>query len=174
MKSHILFTCLFFVLATHMLYAQQELTNWPNGTSPEEVGKKVAERFLQSPHGKYNSNDKPHIPYFEVCTWYGALTFSKETRDKILLKKLEQRFDILESKESQLFPEPYHVDFNVFGAMALELYLQTKNTKYLKIGIPYADKQWDLPTDSTLTETGNQYYNLDIRGKPGCGSMICI
>ncbi len=138
--------------------AQKNLTDWPKGTAPEEVGEKVAERFLVSPHGKYNTNDKAHIPYFEVCTWYGALTFAKETGSAALTGKLEQRFDPLFSTEAHLLPEPNHVDFNVFGALALELYLQTKDKKYLELGIPYADRQWNMPADSILTERAMNYH----------------
>lgn len=47
---------------------------WPAGKSPEEIGKRISERFLLWPHGVYGSGSIPHIPYFEVCTWYGALT----------------------------------------------------------------------------------------------------
>lgn len=158
MKSKIHFICWILLTLSLSLHAQQGLTKWPKGTSPEEIGKKVSNRFLQSPHGKYNSNDKAHIPYFEACTWYGALTFAKETRNNSLFEGLEQRYNKLAKQEAHLFPEPNHVDFNVFGAMVLELYLQTLNQEYLSIGIPYANKQWDLPTDSVLTDTGNKYH----------------
>src|SRR5688572_30488681 len=146
---------LLILVSWHETVAQ--LNNWPKGTSPEEIGKKVSNRFLESPHGVYGYGAKPHIPYFEVCTWYGALTFAKETKDKSLLDKLEGRFNILTEKESHLYPKPDHVDYNVFGAMVLELYQQTKNKKYQEIGVAYADKQWDLPTDSALTDKAKQY-----------------
>src|SRR5690606_24722192 len=42
---------------------------------------------------------------------------------------------------------------------ALELYIQTANKKYLTLGLPYADSQWNLPTDSVLTERAMQYFN---------------
>jgi unsaturated rhamnogalacturonyl hydrolase len=136
----------------------QKISGQGSETSPKTIGEKVAERFLTSPHGKYNTNDKAHIPYFEVCTWYGALTFAKQTSNKALTAKLVQRFEPLFSTEALLLPEPYHVDFNVFGALALELYLQTKDKKYLDLGLPYADKQWNIPADSTLTERALNYY----------------
>jgi len=54
-----------------------QLNHWPKDTSPEEVGLRIAERFIASPHGVYNSpGTKPHIPLFELCTWYGSLTFA--------------------------------------------------------------------------------------------------
>lgn len=147
------------ILITSHVCAQKAFINWPSGTSPEEVGNKIAYRFLQSPHGKYNTSDKAHIPYFEVCTWYGALTFARETDNKDLLQKLEQRFNVLTQQEAHLFPDPFHVDFNVFGAMVLELYLQTGKQEYLNIGLPYADKQWNIPEDSALTVSAKEYVN---------------
>jgi hypothetical protein len=109
---------------------QNNLQHWPDEASPEVIGKKVSERFLVTPHGKYNSNDKAHIPYFEVCTWYGALTYAEESSDTVLAGKLAQRFEPLFSTEASLLPESNHVDFNVFGALALELFLQTQTEKY--------------------------------------------
>ncbi|MDP4275569.1 MAG: glycosyl hydrolase, partial [Bacteroidota bacterium] len=54
--------------------------NWPKGCSPKEIGKRVAEHFLIPPNqnpGKKTPLKK--ITYPEVCTWYGALTFAKES-----------------------------------------------------------------------------------------------
>src|SRR5260370_42048510 len=65
-------------------------TDWPAGTSPQEVGKRVAEHFVASPHA-----DPKHIVYQEVCAWYGALTFAQLAGDKDLSAKLIQRFDPL-------------------------------------------------------------------------------
>lgn len=155
MKIAILCFNILFLVST--MVAQQSFSGWAPGTSPQEIGKKVSERFLQSPHGVYGYGAKPHIPYFEVCTWYGALTFAKETKDKDLLSKLEERFTVLTEKESHLYPKPDHVDYNVFGAMVLELYLQIKNEKYKDIGVAYADTQWNIPTDSSLTTQAKEY-----------------
>lgn len=65
--------------------AQKEFTNWPAGTSPQEIGKRVAERFLTLPHRlTTNQAPKPYIDYPESVTWYGALTFASLTHDKDL------------------------------------------------------------------------------------------
>src|SRR6266436_2169862 len=69
-------------------------TNWPAGTSPAEVGKRVAEHFVTSSH-----TDPKHIVYQEVCTWYGALTFAQLSGDEALSTKLIQRFDPLMTPE---------------------------------------------------------------------------
>src|SRR4030042_560789 len=46
-----------------------------------------------------------------------------------------------------------HVDFHVFGALPLELYLQTKDPKFLDLGVDFADREWETATpDGIITE----------------------
>jgi unsaturated rhamnogalacturonyl hydrolase len=128
-------------------------TDWPAGTSPAEVGKRVAEHFVISPHA-----DPKHIVYQEVCTWYGALTFAQLSGDKSLSAKLIQRFDpLMTPAGADLIGKDVHVDFTVFGTVPLEIYLQTqtqtqtKDPKYLDLGKSFADRQWENPTPDGLT-----------------------
>ena len=125
---------LVLLLNSYALLAQQNLKTWPEGASPEEVGKRVTDRFLLSPHGVYTApNTKAHIPYFEVCAWYGALTFANETSNSDLRFKLIDRFTPLFNKDSALLPVPDHVDYSVFGSIPLEIYLQTNEERYLNL-----------------------------------------
>jgi len=129
-------------------------TDWPAGTSPAEVGKRVAEHFVISPHA-----DPKHIVYQEVCTWYGALTFAQLSGDKSLSAKLIQRFDpLMTPAGAGLIGKDRHVDFTVFGTVPLEIYLEThtlethtKDPKYLDLGKSFADRQWENPTADGLT-----------------------
>jgi unsaturated rhamnogalacturonyl hydrolase len=122
-------------------------TDWPEGTSPAEIGKSVAEHFVVSPH-----QNPAKIVYPEVCAWYGALTFAQVTGDKDLQAKLITRFDSLMTPAgSSLVPERRHVDDEIFGVVPLEIYIQTKQTKYLDFGKTFADRQWDAPTSDGLS-----------------------
>src|SRR6202521_575451 len=122
-------------------------TDWPAGTSPAEVGKRVAEHFVVSPHA-----DPKHIVYQEVCTWYGALTFAQLSGDKSLSARLIQRFDpLMTPAGAGLIGKDRHVDFTVFGTVPLEIYLETKDQKYLDLGKSFADRQWENPTPDGLT-----------------------
>ena len=67
-------------------------------------------------------------------------------------ERLEARFQPLFTTEAYLQPQANHVDNNVFGAVPLELYMQTKDEKYLAMGMKYADTQWDAPATQELTE----------------------
>jgi unsaturated rhamnogalacturonyl hydrolase len=122
-------------------------TSWPAGTSPEEVGKRVAEHFVTNPHASPDN-----IVYQEVCTWYGALTFAQLSGDKALTTELIQRFDPLMSPPgSVLVSDKRHVDFSMFGSLPLEIYIETKDTKYLTLGKSFADAEWENPQPDGLT-----------------------
>lgn len=174
MSMNTTFKCL--LLATGIVsltgyagYAQSKndaggLKNWPKGTSPLEVGKKVAARFVEVPHQNYGRPTPPKtITYPEVCAWYGALTFAKESKNKGLVKQLVNRFEPLFTTEASMVPVPDHVDYCVFGSVPLELYMQTKDQRYLDMGKTIADKQWGPPEGPRVKQPESQdYYNRGL------------
>jgi rhamnogalacturonyl hydrolase YesR len=97
--------------------------------------------------------------YPETCTWYGALTFAKLTMNEDLFKKLADRFEPLFGSDSTLIPNPNHVDNTVFGAVPLELYIITKDKRYLKVGLGIADKQWAAPEGNMISPDATSYYD---------------
>ncbi len=130
----------------------KEFNNWPAGTSPQEIGKRVAERYAASDY--LNLHRKPPTPtiiYPETCTWYGALTFAQLAGDADLTARLLKRFDPLLGERPSLIPAPNHVDNTVFGAVPLQIYIQTRDPRYLQIGKSLADAQWKDPTPDGLT-----------------------
>jgi hypothetical protein len=64
--------------------------NWPTGTSPKEIGKRVAENFAARKFEfeqmvKTDGVEKPKrqfVIYPEICAWYGSLTVAQLTRDQ--------------------------------------------------------------------------------------------
>src|ERR1051325_328424 len=136
-------------LASVTLYSSYagDFDSWPAGSSPLEIGKRVAEHFVVSPHGNFGRTNPPRsITYPETCTWYGALTFAKLSHDTNLTERLIKRFEPLFGEEKSLIPKPSNVDSTVFGSVPLEIYIQTKDQRYLDIGQNLADKQWDPPS----------------------------
>jgi unsaturated rhamnogalacturonyl hydrolase len=128
-------------------------TTWPKGASPEEVGKRVAARFVASPYGNFGRTSPPKsITYPETCTWYGSLTFALATGDKELQGELVKRFQPLLNERKDLIPVPDHVDFTVFAAVPLELFIQTRDQRYRMVGQEMADKQWGEPFGQGATE----------------------
>ena len=130
--------------------AQSYFRNWPAGTSPQEVGKRVAENFvarkLEVEDGK-----RKFVIYPEACAWYGSLTVARLTKDQDLQKRLVDKFDPLLGAHADWISPGAHVDMRVFGIIPLEIYLQTKQEKYLELGRGLADKQWDKTTADGIT-----------------------
>jgi rhamnogalacturonyl hydrolase YesR len=129
--------------------AQQNFfSNWPAGDSPQEVGKRLAEHFITSPH-----QGKGTIFYGEVGTWYGALTFAQLTGDNDLRDRLIKKFDPLMpgGAEADKIPKRDHVDDSIFGIVPLQIGMETKDQKYLDYGKSFADRQWVDPQPDGLS-----------------------
>jgi len=159
MKLHRITITIMLIFSVLILQAQKgesDLKHWPKGSSPTEVGKRIVVKFLNTPHSRYG-NTHPEVPptqitYPDVCAWLGGLWFAQVTNDKPMLNQLEARFNPLFYAQKNLLPKPNHVDNNVFGSLAFELYLQTKEKKYLDLGLIYADAQWTLPENAKPEE----------------------
>jgi rhamnogalacturonyl hydrolase YesR len=129
----------------------EHFTDWPAGTSPAEVGKRVAENFLARKF-EWEEGKRQYVIYPEVCAWYGSLTVAKLTGDTNLQARLIKKFDLLEKPgDTNRISPAAHVDYRVFGALPLEIFLQTKDEKFLAIGKSLADKQWENPTEDGIT-----------------------
>lgn len=136
-------------------------SDWPEGTSPEEVGKKLSENFLARKF-RFQEGQFGRLIYPEVCAWYGALVIAELTNDNVLQEKLIRHYDLFLTPEgSKYIVERAHVDYRVTGVVPLEIYIQTKDEKYLKDGIRWADAQWDEPTEDGVTREA-RYWVDDI------------
>lgn len=138
-----------------------ELGNhFPKDASPEVIGKNITLRYLSLPYQNFNRPVPPKvITYPETCTWYGALSFARQTSDDSLKQALINRFQPLLNSMDSLLPRADHVDHTVFGSVPLELYIQTKEQKYLDLGMGYADKQWGKPGGTHVSPASWYYYN---------------
>jgi rhamnogalacturonyl hydrolase YesR len=129
-----------------------DLKSFPKAQSPQEIGTRIAEKFLKTAHSRYgntrSATPPTQITYPDVCAWLGGMWFAEVTKNDQLFKRFETRFAPLFDNEKTLQPKPNHVDNNVFGSVPLELYMQTKQQKYLDLGLKYADTQWTLPENS--------------------------
>jgi rhamnogalacturonyl hydrolase YesR len=132
---------------------------WAPGTSPQEIGDRVADRFVASPHQNYGRPTPPKtVTYPEVCTWYGALVFADMSKNDQLKARLAARFEPLFREEKSMVPVPDHVDYTVFAAVPLELAIQTKDQRYLALGEWMAYKQWSEPFGSRPTAESREFY----------------
>ncbi len=153
LQTSLLCTAVALLLAPAAFAQQKEFEDWPSGTSPQGVGKRVAERFLvASTEASRNAYNPPQIHYAEAVTWYGALSFAQLTSDHELAARLITRLDPLFALDSRLIPTPDHVDNTVFAAVPLQMFIQTKERRYLDLGMELTDKQWANPTPDGLTD----------------------
>ena len=125
--------------------------DWPAGTSPREVGKRLAQNFAKRQF-EYQSGKREFVIYPEACAWYGALNVAGEIGDRDLKESLVRTFDpFLTPDGAKHISQQAHVDYRVFGIVPLELYRQTKDKKYLDLGQSFADKQWANTTPDGVT-----------------------
>jgi len=122
--------------------------DWPAEALPAAVGRLVAENFAARPF------ERPagFVIYPEVCAWYGSLTLADLTRNAALRERLVRKFDPLLTPEGAAHvSQQAHVDFRVFGTVPLEIYLQTKDPRFLDLGRGFADRQWETTTPDGIT-----------------------
>lgn len=144
-RVYLLFICL-SVLFVQNIFAQKNLlTNFPNGFTPEEVGSRLAYRFVNSKHALYVGK---WIGYYETFTHSAAFEYAVMTKKDRLAKLVQDKFDCLLTKEKQYLPPKNHVDLNTFGSLPLKLYKVTKKKCYFDLGMSYADSQWEVPADA--------------------------
>lgn len=133
---------------------QREFGKWPDGASPQVIGKRVAENLIVRPFRAQSDPTKAGagVIYPEVCAWYGALTVAHLTKDRDLQERLIKKLDqLMMPPDSNMISQSAHVDFRVFGIVPLEAYIQTKEKKYLDLGKGFADRQWEDPTPDGIT-----------------------
>lgn len=149
-----------FAESTHSKF----FADWPAGTSPTEVGKRVAEniaprKFIYETQAQKGTQG---IIYQEATAWYGALTVAKLTNDKDLSARLVKKFEpFLSEPDAARITRTGHVDFRVIGIVPLEIFIQTKDTRCKELGLSLADAQWEAPNPDGIT-TEARYWIDDM------------
>ncbi len=146
------FVVMFFLTANPALAQSKYFGNWKAGTSPQEVGKRVAENFAARKFDFETNPKRQYVIYPEICGWYGALTVAQRIKDKDLSARLIGQFDRFLGADANRVSPNAHVDYRVFGVVPLEIFIQTKSKKHLEIGQVLADKQWEKTTPDGITE----------------------
>ncbi|MCW0484548.1 glycoside hydrolase family 88/105 protein [Gaoshiqia sediminis] len=148
MTKKLLFLSL--IIPFQVIFAQKNtLSDFPEGYEPKEIGKRLAYHFVDDKHELYAGR---YIHYAEVSTWTGSLDYAIQTKDQKLIKLLQSRFEPFFTREKPLLPPMNHVDYNMFGGLALKLYQITNDKRYLDMGMAYADSQWEVPDNAKPEE----------------------
>ncbi len=148
----LLLSCLLGLAGCQSHPTPAEFASWPAGASPAEVGGRLARHFVPRRFEWETNPKRTLVIYPEVCTWYGALTYAQLAGDKALTAQLVAKYDILLSDVGRTkISQRDHVDDRIFGAVALEIYRQTRDRKFLEAGRRLADAQWVNPTADGIT-----------------------
>src|SRR6186713_1358434 len=86
----------FLLLATTLFitpaFGQEYFGNWPAGSSPRELGKRLAENWVKRDF-EFQGGKRQFLIYPEACAWYGALSTAKLLKDSDLQSRLATKFD---------------------------------------------------------------------------------
>lgn len=135
-------------------------SHWPAGSSPDEIGKRLAENFLNRQF-EYQQGKREFLIYPEACAWYGALNISRELRDDRLEAALVDKFQPFTGPEAKNISPQAHVDYRVIGIVPLEIYLLNHRKDLLDLGLGFADRQWATTTPDGIT-TEARYWIDDM------------
>ena len=157
----------------------QELSSWTKGTEPKEVGRRVIEQFLSTdPEGymakgftgyKYGSGK--YVCYSVASLWVNAFEYASILKDKPLLGRLYGEFTpfLPGGRKADRVTKYRHVDFNVFGAVPLEVAVLFGNKEARSMGLRYADDQWEPPRADDTKEWPkwllSHYVSPDLQDK---------
>ena len=137
--------------------------NWPKGLDPQTIGGKVVEQFMSTEPENYNpkgfSADRSYgggkyVVYSVASLWVNAMEYALLTSQRNLKIKLCEKFDpfLPGRAKADKVTKPRHVDFNVFGAVPLEVAVLTGEKRAKAMGLRYADDQWTPPKADDLAD----------------------
>ncbi|MCR5413373.1 MAG: beta-galactosidase [Kiritimatiellae bacterium] len=124
--------------------------------SPADVSAKLSEQLLStspdsySPQGyrapkTYGAHE--YIHYSVASLWVNALECARLSGDRALEKRLVDFFEPAYGEKSAWMNGYRHVDMAIVGAIPLEIAILTGDERAKKLGLRYADRQWDEPRE---------------------------
>lgn len=148
--------------------------------SPEEVGNLITDNLLsRSEFMMYQTPEVKAVHYAEACAGFGAIKLAGYLKEKVRVHKLKDRYNRVINENIQNTAN--HVDANVYGILPLELYIQTKEAKFLKQGLDLADGQWKDPLPDGLTSQTRYWIDdiymigcLQVQAYRSTGNMIYL
>ncbi len=141
--------------------APKQLEGWPAGAEPEKVGRRIISQFMSTdPEGYqakgfdagYKYGNGEYVCYSVASLWVNAFEFASIVGDVGLKDGLYARFRpfLPGGAKADKVTKARHVDFNVFGAVPLEVALLFQNRAAGAMGLRYADDQWEGPREDDL------------------------
>ena len=133
--------------------------DWPDGTDPQTISRRVTHQFLSTEEDNYHpagyalADGHPQngygwhqcIFYAVVSLWVNALECAHLSGNTELERTLTARFKPYYGAKSDHLPKFKHVDHTIVGALPLEIAILTGDARAKKLGLKYADMQWEKP-----------------------------
>ena len=127
-------------------------SHWLPEEDPANVGRKIAENWLNRPFEFETKEHRDKVIYPEVCTWFGAMELARLGGAGELISNLVERFERFRGSDVIYISQKRHVDDSIFGVIPLELYLIGEGDSNLSMGLHFADRQWEHPDEKGLSE----------------------
>ncbi len=115
----------------------------------DKYGKLVVKNLINRDFMLYRGGKGLH--YAEACAALGALRFSEVTDNKADIELIVKRYAGFLTESDKLIDRVQHVDHNVMGIVPLQIYLTTGDQRYKKMGLTFADTQWEKEIENDLT-----------------------
>jgi len=132
---------------------------------PAVVSRRISEQFLSTEPDAYEPvgmtkhsyvyGGRKHIHYSTVSLWVNAFECARLAGQKDLEKRLLERYREVDRNKSYVWHKLKHVDYEVTGAVPLEVAILTGDDAARRQGLFYADRQWEAPlqNDDTVKPT---------------------
>lgn len=119
-------------------------------SNPEVVGTRIVYQLLDRDEiMMYETEFLNTVHYAEAITAMGALKTACFLNDSSLVEQLQDRYNGVLAHFDTL--PANHVDANVVGVIPLQFYHWSKKSEYKEMGVRMAEKQWEDPLPSGLT-----------------------
>ena len=163
--SQLLMAAPMVIGAVGTLGAACPFDDWPKGKDPETVARKVSDLFLTTVPDAYKpaSYSSPsgycaqgygrsHIHYSVVSLWINLMDLARLYGDDARLQRLVAEFEPFYGPKKDKLMTVKHVDFNVVGAVPLEIAIMTGDPRARALGLWYADRQWEKPQTNDIVQ----------------------
>lgn len=150
MRTLVLVSVGAIVLAQDVLGA----SDWPEGTDPATVSRRLSEQLLSTRPESYNprgyrgyvyEQDGRWVNYAVWSLWVNCLANARLTKDAEREKRLVALYEPFYGPKKKVLSPWRHVDFTVQGALPLEIARLTGDKRALESGLAQADIQWAPP-----------------------------
>lgn len=116
---------------------------------PDSLTSKIAGDILTRNFWLYEN--KKGIHYAETFTAAASLRTADVQKNEMLKKAIIDRYKEMLEENSRLLSDVPHVDHNVQSVLPLTIYMLTGKPEYLKIGLKYANSQWETVDPNGIT-----------------------